>query len=37
MHPFHAGREYPRPELLAFVGSKQQQSRVLGGATLQDA
>lgn len=32
MHPFHAGREYARSELLAFVGSKQQQSGVLWGS-----
>lgn len=32
MHPFHAGREYPRSELLAFLGSKQQQSGVLWGS-----
>lgn len=31
MHPFHVGREYPRPELLEFVGSKQQQAGVLWG------
>jgi 5-methylcytosine-specific restriction enzyme A len=31
MHPFQLGREYPRPELLTFVGSKQQQAGVLWG------
>jgi 5-methylcytosine-specific restriction protein A len=31
MHPFQLGREYPRPELLSFVGSKQQQAGVLWG------
>jgi len=32
MHPFQLGREYPRPDLLTFVGSKQQQAGVLWGA-----
>lgn len=31
MHPFHLGREYLRPELLSFLGSKQQQAGVLWG------
>jgi 5-methylcytosine-specific restriction protein A len=31
MHPFQLGREYPRSELLSFIGSKQQQAGVLCG------
>lgn len=31
MHPFHVGREYPRRELLEFLGSRQQQAGVLWG------
>lgn len=31
MHPFGIGLEYPRPELLAFVGSRQRQTGIIWG------